>query len=592
MRNALATFISAAVIIITFLSSGHAAPYAYVTNTNDNTVTVIDTATHTVVGAPIAVGYGPAGMGISPDGKYVYVSNEDVSTVSVIDTETNTVVGSPISVGSAPCGIAVAAGGNKAFVANCLGGTVSIIDTASRTVSETTAVISSNLFDIAASPNGSYVYVTDLANGRIVTLNAATNELSHTTTGDLTHKPKGVTVSPDGASIWVTRTGWVNEVAALNASTYSAIDTIDVNPNPSGIAVNPAGTKVYATSYGSTGNGSTVAVIKTSDYSLESTVTVGTAPEGVAVTPDGAYIYVVNSGSNTVSVINASNNTVVNTISVGSNPKMVRIQPASGTYVAVTANATGSATGSVSSNPAGINYSYNTKNTGSAYFRTGSTVVLYAIADEDAVVTWNNTCALAGGTESDNDTEQATCTIASMNTGKTVTATFKGTAYFSGTPKAGIAPLTVAFTDKSTNSPTSWLWDFGDGATSTSQNPSHTYTTKGYFDVTLTATGPDGPMTRTRYCYINSCYNYPVIISETSTGYTSILSGYTALLEGQTARIHAALFNENLALTLDKAIRLHGGYDCDYTNDSGFTVIKGSLTVSAGSVIIDQIKIK
>lgn len=47
---------------------------------------------------------------------------------------------------------------------------------------------------------------------------------------------------------------------------------------------------------------------------------------------------------------------------------------------------------------------------------------------------------------------------------------------------------TVSFFDLSTDSPTSWFWDFGDGNTSTQQNPSHTYTANGAFTVCLVAT--------------------------------------------------------------------------------------------------------
>lgn len=50
----------------------------------------------------------------------------------------------------------------------------------------------------------------------------------------------------------------------------------------------------------------------------------------------------------------------------------------------------------------------------------------------------------------------------------------------------------VAFTDLSTNEPTSWLWQFGDGNTSTLQNPVHTYTSSGTFTVQLTATNSVG----------------------------------------------------------------------------------------------------
>ncbi|MEM6269895.1 MAG: PKD domain-containing protein [Bacteroidota bacterium] len=52
--------------------------------------------------------------------------------------------------------------------------------------------------------------------------------------------------------------------------------------------------------------------------------------------------------------------------------------------------------------------------------------------------------------------------------------------------------LTTSFVDQSTNSPTSWLWDFGDGNTSTQQSPTHTYTQGGTYQVCLTATNACG----------------------------------------------------------------------------------------------------
>ena len=52
--------------------------------------------------------------------------------------------------------------------------------------------------------------------------------------------------------------------------------------------------------------------------------------------------------------------------------------------------------------------------------------------------------------------------------------------------------LTAQFTDQSVNNPTSWLWQFGDGTTSSVQNPSHTYTLAGTYNVTLTATNSAG----------------------------------------------------------------------------------------------------
>jgi PKD repeat protein len=75
-------------------------------------------------------------------------------------------------------------------------------------------------------------------------------------------------------------------------------------------------------------------------------------------------------------------------------------------------------------------------------------------------------------------------------------------ASFTSDGTTGTLPLTVRFTDTSTNSPTSWAWNFGDGSTSTDQNPSHVYLSGGSFTVTLTATNSGGSQTITSSNYI------------------------------------------------------------------------------------------
>jgi hypothetical protein len=75
-------------------------------------------------------------------------------------------------------------------------------------------------------------------------------------------------------------------------------------------------------------------------------------------------------------------------------------------------------------------------------------------------------------------------------------------ANFSGTPLSGIAPLSVVFTDSSTNTPTSWAWTFGDGGTSTAQNPAHVYASAGTYNVGLTATNSGGSNLATKNAYI------------------------------------------------------------------------------------------
>jgi len=66
------------------------------------------------------------------------------------------------------------------------------------------------------------------------------------------------------------------------------------------------------------------------------------------------------------------------------------------------------------------------------------------------------------------------------------------------TTQEGIVDFPVQFTDTSEGDIVSWHWDFGDGKTSTLQNPNHLYTTTGSFDVSLTVSGSDGTDTITR----------------------------------------------------------------------------------------------
>jgi len=122
---------------------------------------------------------------------------------------------------------------------------------------------------------------------------------------------------------------------------------------------------------------------------------------------------------------------------------------------------------------------------------------------------------------------------------------------FTGTPLSGTAPLTVQFTDTSTNAPTSWSWSFGDGGTSTAQNPSHQYTSAGTYTVSLTAAnaaGSDGE-TKAGYVVVTSS-GYPA-------RYLLVAAGESGCPESDVQAFRLALFGS------DK----HGWRDFDNPND-------------------------
>jgi PKD repeat protein len=76
------------------------------------------------------------------------------------------------------------------------------------------------------------------------------------------------------------------------------------------------------------------------------------------------------------------------------------------------------------------------------------------------------------------------------------------TADFSADRTSGPAPLAVSFSDRSTGTVTSWLWDFGDGSGSSQQAPEHTYADEGEYTVSLTVSGPYGSDGETKAGYV------------------------------------------------------------------------------------------
>ncbi len=125
---------------------------------------------------------------------------------------------------------------------------------------------------------------------------------------------------------------------------------------------------------------------------------------------------------------------------------------------------------------------------------------------------------------SGNFTATLTVTDNGGATGSTTVAITAGsnqppTASASATPTSGKAPLVVAFTGNGTDSDgtiASYAWTFGDGGTSNTRNPSHTYQTAGNYNATLTVTDNNGA-TGNATVQISAVANQPPIASASAT---------------------------------------------------------------------------
>ncbi len=263
--------------------SAHAEPFAYVSNTFSNSVSVIDTATQTVA-ATVPVGTNPLGVAVNTAATRVFVANSGQPYgVSVIDTASNLVVAT-VALGSNPQNLAVTPDGGRVYVTQPFASMVRVIDTSNNAVVASVPV--ANAWGIAAHPDGSRIYVTTDAS--------------------------------------------VGVVSAIEVASNSVIATIPAAAFPRGVAVNPAGTRVYVANLGGQLQ-SGLSVIDASNNTLVTTIELGLSPYGVAVSPDGTRVYVSNNGSSTVSVVDATTNTLIGDFSVA---------PASPTGIGVSADNT------------------------------------------------------------------------------------------------------------------------------------------------------------------------------------------------------------------------------------------------------------
>jgi subtilisin family serine protease len=138
---------------------------------------------------------------------------------------------------------------------------------------------------------------------------------------------------------------------------------------------------------------------------------------------------------------------------------------------------------------------------------------------------------------------------------------------FSASPTFGVAPLVVNFSDLSAGDITSWAWEFGDGGTSTDQNPWHEYLAGGSYTVSLTVTGPVGLDIETKTDFI-TVSEPPVqhmagVISlvtgiYTRSGKTRNFQAQTVFSQGDEVVIRAKVVDSSNAAPVSNAVVVIG----------------------------------
>jgi YVTN family beta-propeller protein len=271
--------------------------------------------------ATVPVGKGPFAAALSNDGALLYVSNTDSNNISVIDTKKRVVTTTLTISGKGPSGVVLNANGTRVYVANEESHNISVVDLTRKTEIATIAV-GTNPFFIALSPDGRKAYVTNSGSDSMSVVDTVALAVSKTV--PVKWFPMGVLVAKDGAHIFVANTS-TNTISIIDANTNVVLKTLVVGSTaisgPQQFAPDPSSTQVYVTLYGE----SSLVAFDSSTYALQSPIPVAGNPMGIAMTTDGKTICVTNQDSNAASFINVTTKKIEATVPVGTKPSFVVI---------------------------------------------------------------------------------------------------------------------------------------------------------------------------------------------------------------------------------------------------------------------------
>ena len=286
--------------------------FAYVPNSYDNTVSVVDLKNDSVT-ATVQVGLFPQSVCFNQDGSKVYVVNINSNSISVIKTADNTVINT-ITVGTRPAEAYLNKDGSKLYVINQGDNNLSVINTTNDTII-TTISVGNIPYCMVASPDSNKLYVANYSDNTISVINTDSDQVT-TTFSTIYNYPAELSISPDGNKLYVLYYGSGNFIGIISTTTYKIINYIFNVNSPIGMCLSPDGNTIYVID----NFDPTLNIINAGDTSTIAIIPVGNSPQGLSVSPDGSKVYVLNKGDNTVSVIDAIADSVISTISVGYAP--------------------------------------------------------------------------------------------------------------------------------------------------------------------------------------------------------------------------------------------------------------------------------
>jgi YVTN family beta-propeller protein len=317
----------ALIVAVTPLLSG--ALRIYVTNSDDNKITVIDPATNKVVDE-IAVSPNPHGIVASPDGSRFYVSSESKDLLDVVDRKTSKVI-HKIPLGTRPNNVAITRDSKRVYI--CIRGEswVDIVDTVSLEKVKSVPV-GKGPHNVYATPDGQFMVATSMGENKLTFINTKREEPEFSiATGGV---PRPLVIDADASGLiqrLFVQLSNLHGFAVIDYASRKITDKILLPDAPPGarplipetfshgIAIAPNHKTLWVNSL----LDNSVSVFSLPQLQHITTIPVGRGPDWMVFTPDGTRCYISNAGSNTVSAIDVASMKQLLQIPVGKIPKRI-----------------------------------------------------------------------------------------------------------------------------------------------------------------------------------------------------------------------------------------------------------------------------
>lgn len=294
------------------------ADRAFVSNEKDNTVSVIDVDTGTVI-ETIKVGQRPRGLILAHDDKWMLVAVSDDNRIEVYDTETYKFVKS-LKSGEDPELFAMHPDGKRIFIANEDDNLVTVVDIDSnKIVAEIPVGVEPE--GIGMSPDGKTVVNTSETTNMAHFIDTTTNKIVHNVLVD--QRPRVAEFTADGKQLWVS-SEIGGTVSVIDVATHKVITKINFEVagitresiQPVGVRITKDGSKAFV----ALGPSNRVAAVNAKTFEVEKYILVGQRVWNLAFTQDEKFLMTTNGTSNDVTIIDVAKLRGIKSIKTGRYP--------------------------------------------------------------------------------------------------------------------------------------------------------------------------------------------------------------------------------------------------------------------------------